>query len=99
MLSPFGLRPKTKRGETSAAFVHVYPSLAQIKECYKVSVANSDGEGGYAPEPDPFHEINTFPVVEVANPHFGILGDEHRTIHVCRPWSESECAEPGGPTD
>lgn len=32
-------------------------------------------------------------MVEVANPHFGVDADNSRTIHVYRPWTESECAD------
>lgn len=34
-----------------------------------------------------------YPTVEVANPHFGVNGDDNCTIHVYRPWTDAECAE------
>lgn len=39
----------------------------------------------------PIHD--TFPMIEVANPHFGVENDQSRVICVYRPWTESECSE------
>ncbi|XP_069027348.1 uncharacterized protein [Embiotoca jacksoni] len=85
--------PMKTRSQTARA-TGVYPALTAYKEKYSITQKNNECEGcGTGPDPPPKYNTETYPLMEVANPHFGINGDQERTIDVYRPWTESECAE------
>lgn len=94
------------RQRKASKITHILPNrpdLTKIKKNYGLTDVGedddigdcSDSGGTSSPPPNPPTE-HLFPMVEVANPHYGIAGadeqnpDTNRTVLVYRPWTTTE---------
>lgn len=77
-------RVRQEFGDAAARYLSPYNTRSKTK---------GDETGAAGMPVYPVHAADTFPMVEVANPHFGVESDRSRVICVYRPWTESECAE------
>lgn len=73
------------------------PSTTKSGTVYSEAIISlAQAIGGIPSDPPPYGvspSNDIFPAIQVANPHFGVGGDQERHLLVYRPWSESEMTE------